>query len=287
MNRGVYSGAQIVRSAWRTSWRICHSLALFIVLLLPGFVPASAGPRRIQLEAAPPDVHITQVKARPAPITQTNTEVEIMWIAQVPRLTTLEEFDAVLDVRYSDGTRGVVRNQQLKSTSRATIVALPTHPRASSSAVLKDFRATVVVRFRIASSVAVVHQVMASQGDGTRGYSASSNRSQPDVVVTSAKLVTQGCSAGSQCVDVKWTAEAPRHISIHEFTATVESLHNDGTETRDSRIIGGQNRRVLLNAGRAGVEINSIKISLLTSFSLLDSKSAVREGSFSADGGFL
>lgn len=270
-----------------------HSQALAIValatLVLPMWLalPASAFGAREQIQippqAAPPDVQITQVKALPVLKDRATTEVEIRWTAQVPRLTTLDGFDVLLEVRYSDGSRGVARNQQLKSTARAILLSLATHPRPNSTAVLKDFKASVSVRFRIASSFAVVHQVAASQSDSVRGSSGSSSGSKPQVFITTARLVTQGCPAEYQCVDVKWTAAAPRNITISEFTASVDALHKDGTQTTESKTVGGQNRQARLQAGRANVEVNSMKVSLLTSFSLLDSKTAVREGTFSID----
>ena len=271
------------RAAGRHFMPFIAALALAIRLVVLPAAFASAGQNQLPPQAPQPDVQITQVKALPAVKDKATTDVEIRWTAQVPRLTILDEFDVLLEVQYSDGSRGAARNPQLKSTARAAIVALATHPRQNSAAVLKGFKASVNVRFRIASSFAVVHQVPALQGDRVRGSSGSSSGSQPEVVVTAAKRITQGCASGYQCVDVKWTAGAPRNITISEFTASVESLHKDGTQTRDSKTVGGQDRQARLQAGRANVEVNSMKVSLLTSFSLLDSKTAVREGTFSID----
>ena len=259
------------------------ALALAIRLLVPASAFGAQEQNPIQPQAAPPEVQITQVKAVPGLNDKAPTDVEIRWTAQVPRLTTLDEFDVLLEVRYSDGSRGLARNQQLKSTARATILSLATHPRQNSTAVLKGFKASVNVRFRIASSFAVVQQVAASQSDSVCASSGSSSGRQPEVVVTAAKLVTQGCSTGYQCVDVKWRAAAPRKITIREFTASVVALHKDGTQTTDSKTVGGHDRQARLQAGRANAEVNSIRISLVTSFSLLDSKTAVREGMFSID----
>jgi hypothetical protein len=263
-----------------------HSRALAIVVLITRLAlpaPALDGreQKQIQSQAAAPDVQITQVKALPAIKDKATTEVEIRWTAQVPRLTTLDEFDVLLEVHYSDGSRGVARSKQLKSTARAILLALATHPRPNSAAVLKDFKASVNVRFRIASSFAVVHQVVASQSDGVRA-SGSSSASQPEVSITTAKLLTQGCSTGYQCVDVKWTAAAPRKITINEFTASVEALHKDGTQTTESRTVAGHDRQARLQAGPDNVEVNSMKVSLVISFSLLDSKTAVKKGTFSS-----
>lgn len=258
-------------------------LALQMRLVLPALAFDAREQKQIQPQAALPDVQITQVKALPALKDRATTDVEIRWTAQVPRLTKLDGFGVLLEVRYSDGSRSVARNQQLKSTARAILLSLATHPRANSNAVLKDFKASVHVRFRIASSFAVVQQVADSQSDSVGASSGSSSATQPEVFITTAKLVTQGCSSGYQCVDVKWTAAAPRNITISEFTATVDALHKDGTQTTDSKTVGGQDRRARFQAGPANVEVNSMKVSLLTSFSLLDSKTAVREGTFSID----
>lgn len=259
------------------------ALALAIGLLVPASAFGAREQKQIQPQAAPPDVQITQVKALPVLKDRATTEVEIRWTAQVPRLTTLNDFDVLLEVHYSDGSRGVARNQQLKSTARSSLLSLATHPRPNSAAVLKDFKASVNVRFRIASSFAVVQQVAAPQSDSVRASPGSSSASQPEVFITIGKLVTQGCSTGYQCVDVKWTAAAPRKFTIREFTASIDALHKDGTQTTDSKTVGGQDRRARLQAGRANVEVNSMKVSLVTSFSLLDSKTAVREGTFSID----
>lgn len=286
-HRAGYIASSVRRQAGlllrRSNRRQLATLALAIWLLVPASALGARAQKLIQPEAAPPDVQITQVKAVPVSKDKINTDVEIRWTAQVPRLTTLDEFDVLLEVRYSDGSRGVARNQQLKSTARATILSLATHPRQSSTAVLKDFKASINVRFKITSSFAVVHQVAASQSDGVRGSSGSSSGRQPEVIVTAAKLVTEGCPIGFQCLDVKWTAVAPRNITISEFTASIDALHKDGTQTRDSKTVGGLDRQARLQAGRANVEVNSMKVSLLTSFSLLDSKTAVREGTFSID----
>gem|GEM_PF-5521711 len=51
------------------------------------------GPKGIQPQATPPDVQITQVKTLPASSAAT-TDVEIRWTAQVPRLITLDDFEA-------------------------------------------------------------------------------------------------------------------------------------------------------------------------------------------------
>jgi hypothetical protein len=237
--------------------------------------------KQIQNQAAAPDVQITQVKGLSALNDRVTTDVEIRWTAQVPRLTTIDEFDVLLEVRYSDGSKGAARSQLLKPSARAAILALATHPRQNGNAILKDFKAAVKVSFRIASSCVVIQQVAAAQGNGVRPPPGPS--SQPEVSITAARLFTQGCSTGQQCVDLKWTAAAPRNITITDFTASVEALHPNGTKTTDSKTVTNQERQARLQAGPANVEVISMRVSLLTSFSLIDSKTAVKEGTFSFD----
>lgn len=260
--------------------RAIAALALVMRLVLPSEALDLRQQKQIQPQASPPDVQITQVKALVALNDRITTDVEIRWTVQVPRLTTIDEFNVLLEVRYSDGSKGAARSQQLKPSARAAILSLATHPRQNSTAILKDFKAAVKVGFRVPSSFAVIQQIAPAQSDSVRASSGSSSGGQPEVLITTAKLVRQGCSTGSQCVDVKWTAAAPRNIAISEFTVSVEARHKDGTQTTDSKTVGGQDRQVRLQAGPANLEVNSMKVTVLISFSLLDSKTAGKDGTF-------
>jgi hypothetical protein len=233
----------------------------------------------VQPQGAPPDLQITQVKTLAAFKDRATTDVETRWIAQVPRLTIIEGFDLILEARYSDGSRSAARSDQLKASARSAILQLATHPRSNSSAILRDFKVTLRARFKIASSFTVAQQVKATQGDSVRSVAGSSSASQPEVFITSAKLAAQGCPSGQRCVDVKWTAVAPRNITINEFMVSVDVLRNDGTRNADTKTASGQDRQARLQAGPTGPEINLIKVSLLTSFFSLDSKTVVKEGS--------
>jgi hypothetical protein len=274
--------ARVARRVGRASY--ARSLAAFVFALrLVLSASASDYPeqKQRQNQAAAPDVQITHVKGLSALNDRMTTDVEIRWTAQVPRSTTIDEFDVLLEVRYSDGSKGTARSHQLKPSARAAIVALATHPRQNANAILKDFRAAVKVSFRIAAASAVVQQVTASQSTGVRPPSGTS--SHPEVSITATRLFTQGCSTGRQCVDLKWTVTAPRNIFITEFTASVEALHADGMKSTDSKTVSNQERQARLQAGPANVGVNSMRVSLLTSFSLLESKTAVKEGTFSFD----
>ena len=271
------------RLVTRPYTRPLAALALLMRLALQSSAFDLQEQKQTQTQAAPPDVQITQVKTLPALSDRATTDVEIRWTAQVPRSTTIDEFEVLLEVGYSDGSKGAARNQQLKPSARAAVLPLASHPRQNSAATLKNFKAAVNVKFRIASSFAVVQQVAVAQSDGVRPSPSSSTGAQPEVFITQARLVTQGCATGQQCVDVKWTAAAPRNIAISEFTASFEARHKDGTKTTDSKTVSNQERQARLQAGSSNVEVISMRVSLLTSFSLLDSKTAVKEGTFSFD----
>lgn len=256
------------------------AFVLVMTLALPSEALNLREQKQIQSPASPLDLQITQVKALPVLNDRITTDVEIRWTIQVPRLTTIDEIGVLLEVRYSDGSKGAARSQQLKPSARAAILSLATHPRQNSTAILKDFKAAVKLGFRVASTLAVVQQIASSQGDSAPPSSGSSSGGQPEVLITTARLGTQGCLAGTQCVDVKWTASSPRTIAISEFTITVEARHKDATQTTDSRTVGGQDRQVRLQAGSANLEVSSMKVTVLVSFSLLDAKTAGKDGVF-------
>ena len=261
--------------------RSLAALAVIFRLVVQSSAFGLPAQKQIQNQAASPDVQITQVKGLASVNDRMTTDVEIRWTAQVPRSTTIDEFDVLLEVRYTDGSKGAARSQQLKPSARAAILALATHPRSNGNAILKDFKAAVKVSFRTASSCALVQQVSAAQTNVVR--SAPGSSSQPDVSITAARLSTQGCSTGQQCVDLKWTVAAQRNITINDFTAGVEALRPDGTKITDSKTVSNQERQARLQAGPANVEVNSMRVSLQTSFFLLDAKTAVKEGAFSFD----
>jgi hypothetical protein len=277
-SRAGLTGVAIDFLVSRLARRAVVATTLMILLAARSLASGGRDQKQAQPQAAPPDLQITQVKALANSGDSATTEVEIRWIAQVPRLTTIEGFDLLLEARYSDGSRSAARGEQLKAATRSAILQLATHPRQNSGSVLKDFKVTVRARFKIASSLTVVQQVTAAQGDGIRATAGSSSASQPEVFITAAKLVTQGCPSQQLCVDVKWTATSPRNITVNAFTVSVDALHKDGTRSNDSKSVGSADRQARLSAGPPGSEINSVKVSLLTSFSSLDFKTVVKEG---------
>lgn len=264
--------------ASRLARRAVVAIALTVWLAARSLALDARDQKQAQPQGAPPDLQITQVKTLAALKDAATTDVEIRWTAQVPRLTTIEEFDLMLEARYSDGSRGAARSEQLKPSARSAILQLATHPRSNGSAILKDFKVSIRARFKITSSFTVAQQVAATQGDSVRSTAGSSSSSQPEVFITAVKLSAQGCPASQRCVDVKWTATVPRNIALNEFTVTVDALLRDGTRAADSKTVGGADRQARLSAGPDGSEVVSIKVSLLTGFSLLDFKTVVKEG---------
>ena len=254
------------------------AITLIMMVAARGFGFDARDQKQAQGQGAPPDLQITQVKPLAVTGASAATEVEVRWTAQVARLTSIEGFDVFLEVRYSDGSRGAARSEQLKPSARSAILQLATHPRPNGNGILKDFKVTVKARFKIASTLTVVQQVAAAQGNSLRATAGSSGASQPEVFITAAKLVNEGCPSAEQCVDVKWTATAPRNITINEFTVTIDALRKDGTRYANSKTASGTARQARLSAGPTGPQINSIKVSLLTGFSSLDFKTVVKEG---------
>ena len=253
-----------------------HRAVVAITLIMWFAARTSALDARDQAQGATPDLQITQVKALSASSANA-TDVEIRWTAQVPRLTTIDGFDVSLEARYSDGSKSAARSEQLRPSARSAILQVATHPK-NSNATVKGFKVTVKARFKIASSFTVSQQVAAAQGNSFRATAGSSSASQPEVFITLARLVTQGCPQGKQCVDVKWTAVSPRNITINGFTVNIDALHKDGTRSADSKTVSGTDRQARLSAGASGSEVESFKLNLLTSFFSLDTKTVVKEG---------
>jgi hypothetical protein len=268
-------------AGWRAQAHLHRAvLALVVVLGLAARSLAidSRHQEQAQPSGAPPDLQITQVRPLAPLSSNATTDVEVRWTAQVPRLTTLEEFDVVLEVRYTDGSRFAARSEHLKPSARSAILQVATHPRQKGKAVLKDFKATVKANFRIASSFTVAQQLTVTQPGSFRARAGSSSASQPEVYITAATLVAQGCSPGRQCVDLKWNASTPRNITITEFTASLDARHKNGTHRADSKTVSGTERQARLSIPADGSEVESFKLNLLIRFYSLDSKTVVKEG---------
>jgi len=237
---------------------------------------ASADPQARTAQAAPFDLQITQVARLAAAGPQANAEVEIRWTARVPRSTTIDAFDVLMEVRYSNGERASVRGDALKATARSVTLQVAAHPKANRTATLKEFHVSLRARVRTIASLTVVQQV-APNGSGTR-RAGTSSAGQPAVFIIEARL-TPDCAAGRQCIDVRWEANAPRSITIEGFTVSAEADARDGAHQTDSKTAGATERQARLAIAR-GAEIASLKVTLVASFSALDSQTVVRDGSF-------
>jgi len=237
---------------------------------------AAADPQARPAQAAPFDLQITQVARLAAAGPQANAEVEIRWTARVPRSTTIDAFDVLMEVRYSNGERASVRGDALKATARSVTLQVAAHPKANRTAALKEFHVSLRARVRTLASLTVVQQV-APNGSSTR-RAGTSSAGQPTVFITEARL-TPECAAGRQCIDVRWEANAPRSITIEGFTVSAEAIARDGAPQTDSKTAGATERQARLAIAR-GAEIASLKVTLVAGFSALDSQTVVRDGSF-------
>jgi len=239
----------------------------------------------------PPDIQVTRVRAlhelraesRAESQAAPRTDVEIRWTALVPHGTKIEAFEVLLEARYTDGSRGVARIRHLKPFARAVLLSLATHPRENNAAVLGDFKASVKVNFSVASSVAVFHDVPLTDSTSTADLSASNAGEpevRPEILITAAKLVPQGCISRHHCVDIKWSASAANNITINEFAVSLIALHKNGTRVTDSKIVSSRSRNARLLAGSIDSEVLSLRIAVLTSFFVRDSRTAVNTGIF-------
>jgi hypothetical protein len=281
MRNDFYKRNRLPAARWQTVSRPARQAAFAITLLIwlatQSLALATREQKSTQGQGAPPDLQITQVRPLSTSTTGATTDIEVRWTAQVSRLTTVDGFDVSLEVRHNDGSRQVVRSENLKPSARSAILKVATRSKPRSVG-LKDFRVRVKAKFKIASSFTVAQVVEASPGDSFRASAGSSSTSQPHVFITSAKLVAQGCPQGQRCVEVKWTAVSPRHITVSEFKVNIDALYKNGTHHEDSKTVGGTERQARLQAGASGSELSSIKVSLLTSFFALDSKTVIKEG---------
>jgi hypothetical protein len=264
----------------RFSARLAATLAAMAGLALASLPFGTRESVRPAPQSEQPDIQVTRVQAHSGSKAAARTEVEIRWTAFVPAGTKIEEFEVLLEARYTDGSKGAARIRHLKPSARAVLLSLATHPRRNSTALLGDFKASVKVSFSVASSFAVFHDVPLTIDDSPAAEPDTSSGGQPEVLITAAKLVPQGCASGHHCVDVSWSATAANNITINEFAVSIVALHKDGTRISDFRIVGSRSRNARLMAGSVDSEVFSLRITVLTSFFVRDSRTAVNTGTF-------
>src|SRR5262245_39853147 len=131
----------------RFSARLAAALAAIasLAFVTPAFEKQDVIPAPPQ--TALPDVQVTRVRAHFESKTGPRTDIEIRWTALVPRRTKIEDFEVLLEARYTDGSKGVARLRHVKPSARAVLLSLATHPRQNNTAVLGDFKASVKVNF--------------------------------------------------------------------------------------------------------------------------------------------
>jgi|SRR5581483_2249222 len=137
-------------SALRCAGTTPASRLTFAVILWLAAAPMEAPARTPQ--AAPLDLQITQVGRLVAANSQAAADVEIRWTARVPQATTLDGFDVLLEVRYSDGARASARSDALKATARSVTLQVAAHPKTNPAATLKAFHVSLRARFKNSDS---------------------------------------------------------------------------------------------------------------------------------------
>ncbi|HWP42958.1 MAG TPA: hypothetical protein VNO14_06975 [Blastocatellia bacterium] len=226
------------------------------------------------------DLQITRVSKLPALGDSKATEVEVRWTAQVPRAITLDGFEVTLEVSYASRPKAIVTSGRLKPSARTSILKLPPHTGQQSSAEPSGFKASVKASFRAARSATVTSEFEAAQPGRPRAGRGETSGPPFELAITEARVTAQDCPPGQACVDVKWTANAPRNITIDEFAVTIETRHKDGSRRTASRLASGSDRRARITIGAASSEITSMIIGLQTGFFSADSKTVTRQGSF-------
>lgn len=248
-------------------------LTLAVLMWLAATPPVAEGRAAQSAPAAPLDLQITQVRQLAALTATATADIEIRWTARVPRPMTLEGFDVSVEVRYSDGARGTANAPSLKATARSATLQVAAHPKANGTATLKSFHASIRARFKIASSLTVVQPAAANGGN------AHAEAGQPQVAITDARLAP-GCAANRECIDVRWTASAPRNTTFEGFTIGVEAQRRDGARRTDSKNVGAADRQTRLAVDTAGSAVASFKVTLNADFASLDSRTVTRDGAF-------
>ncbi|HKQ06452.1 MAG TPA: hypothetical protein VJ464_15060 [Blastocatellia bacterium] len=138
-------GSRLISAIRRAGTAPASRLA-FAVLMWLAAAQADAPARPPQ--AAPLDLQITQVTRLAQANPQAATDVEVRWTARVPQATTLDGFDVLLEVRYSDGARASARGDALKATARSVTLQVASHPKANPAAALKTFHVSLRARFK-------------------------------------------------------------------------------------------------------------------------------------------
>ena len=264
----------------RGSWNCLRGevgprIALAVLVCAGTWGPNSSSAARQSAAGQPLDLQITQVNRLMTSSDERADEVEIRWVARVPRSAIIDGFDVFLDVRYSDGSHSSARSESLKPSERSTVLNLPAHRRPNSAAVLRSYHARVKAKFKVGSSITVVHHVT-PEG---RGGSRAGGGGQPDVLITGTKMV-DACADNQRCVEVRWSVNSPRAVLVEGFAVAIDAEQKNGEHATSSATAGGGERLARLSLGPVSSEVLAIRATLVASFSSADSRTAFREGEF-------
>lgn len=255
------------------------AIALIVWLATPAVALKASG-HSYPLTGAP-DIHITQIRRLPALAGGAAAEIEIRWTALVPRFTTINGFEVTLEVRYSDGSKNAVSSDLLRASDRTVVLRVPTRPKRSGDAVLKEFKAGVTTRFKSSSSFTLSREFQSAGQAGKADSPAASDGTFPKVAITNARVTIRQCPAGRQCIYVRWTASAPPHITISDFGVNIDVVRGNGSQMVASKTVVGSDRQARLSVEEnSGSGILSFKVGLTTNFSLSHSRTIVKEGAF-------
>jgi hypothetical protein len=237
--------------------------------------PGYAGPRPTLRVLKNSELQITGIRRLATTEDAPMSEIEIRWTTLTPRPATIDGFDAALEVHYSDGLTSLVTSGGIKASSRAVVLRVPTHSRPGRGALLKEFKGTIKARIKSSSSFSLSRECggqlqILDQSDSDRG-----TVNHPEVSIHEARIGSRGA------VDVKWTASAPRNITITAFNVNVDAVLKDGRFVSGSAAARGWSRHVKLLIERPDDSpVACMKVSLITWFFSIETKTAVKEGTF-------
>jgi len=226
-----------------------------------------------------PSIHITQIRSLPAPVNNLSAEIETRWIARIPKRALIQNFQVLLEVRYSDGSQSSAHSDILKASTRSAILRVPAHSAQNSNAILKEFKARVKAMFKMASSFTIVREVAGSQFRTSASAFASAAGAAAKAAITFVNT-SDSCSDGQPCLEVRWTIKAGRNVILNDFIVTADVLHANGDRSTHTRAAASSERQTRFNISAPSSEVKSVAIALLTNFYFTDSATAMKEGAF-------
>lgn len=227
---------------------------------------------------ADPRVQLTRVTALGAAGDPTKLEFEMSWVAAVPALTTLDGFDAGLEVQFSNGSK----QQAMLSVNSASRMARFRLPKPPSGVVAKRFWAQLTVRFTTAAQAPLT--VSRNFHFPMRGRQPATGTAPGPVTteILDAKLINQGCAEGDDCFDLKWAVNVNKsHYSISRFDLKIDIAYQNGVQKTASHTAGKDERQARLSVSHpSGTAAASLRATLDISLAVPDTIIVRREGEF-------